>query len=281
MKYLITGARGQVGSAALDLLSQNPNNEVIGLSHSDLDIAQRDQVFNVVASLKPDVVFNASAMTNVDLCEDEVDQAFAINSMGVRNLAQASESVDAHLVHISTDFVFDGKTDRPYSEHDLAVPLSVYATSKLGGDNEALSYSKGSVLRVAWVFGNPNGDFFSWVVSGVKDKSVEAVIDDQLSTPTFAKDVIPVLEKISLHRIYGLINVANEGIASRLDMANEMLKRLGLEHNLKGIDAASLKRKADRPNYSALSTDLLFRQTSIQMRSWQEALDDHPLLTGN
>lgn len=281
MKYLVTAASGQVGSAALKLLSKDGKNEVIGLSHQDLDITNRDDVLNSIIQIQPDVVVNTAAMTNVDLCEDEVSQAFAINAYGVRNLRVASEHVKAQLVHISTDFVFDGNSSRPYTEYDPTNPLSVYAKSKLGGDVEALSYDRGTVLRVAWVFGNPNGDFFSWVLNGVKDGSVKSVIDDQFSTPTFSQDVIPVIEKVCSMRMYGLINVANSGEASRLDMALEFLKKLRVENELTGIKAESLSRKALRPNYSSLSTDLLYKSTNIEMRNWQDTLNDHPLVTGN
>ena len=280
MKYLITGATGQVGSAAVKILSQNEKNDVIAISHSDFDISKRDDAINTIVAIKPDVVVNAAAMTNVDLCEDEVSQAFAINAYGVRNIATGCDMVDAHLIHLSTDFVFDGEISRPYSEYDEANPLNVYAKSKLGGDEEALKYDKGSVLRVAWVFGNPRGDFFSWVLNGVKDGSITSVIDDQFSTPTFANDIIPVIEKVSSLRMHGLINVANSGVASRLEMAVEFLKKMRIDNELSGVSAQSLNRKAKRPNYSALSTDLLYRETNIEMRSWQESLNEHPLIEG-
>jgi dTDP-4-dehydrorhamnose reductase len=275
MRILIVGANGQVGSASTQVLSETKRHDVVALTRSDLDISNRNEVLNVVTSLSPDVVVNAAAMTNVDLCETQSELAFAINSFGVRNLTQACEFVDAHLIHLSTDFVFDGNISRPYSEYDVTNPLSVYALSKLGGDTEALAYSKSTVLRVAWVFGNENGDFFSWVLDGLNKGSIDSLIDNQISTPTYSFDVASVLSNCIANRLFGLINVANSGEATRLEMGQALAEKLGIKKSLSGITAESLNRPAGRPNYSSLSTDLLKNLTGIQMRSWQDALDEH------
>lgn len=279
MKVLITGVSGQVGSAALEQFSENEKNLILGLSHRDLDISSFNEVMVAINEFQPDVIVNGAAMTNVDACEEKIDEAFAINSLGVRNLAQAADSVSAQLIHISTDFVFDGKSSRPYSEYDLTNPLSVYAKSKLGGDNEALAYSLGTVLRVAWVFGNPKGDFFSWVIDGVKQGTISSMIDDQISTPTYSFDIAAVIDYCAKHRLTGLLNVANRGEVTRLDMGKAVCDRLGIEQSLKGISADSLNRPAPRPDYSALSTDVLERTTGIQMRTWEEAMEDFVLKT--
>lgn len=274
MKVLITGSSGQVGLAVEQVMSK-PNIELLCTTHKDLDISNRDQVLTSIASFNPDVIVNAAAMTNVDLCETEVEQAFAINSLGPRHLVQGAQMVDAHLIHISTDFVFDGETNRPYSEFDIPNPLSVYGKSKLGGDQEALSYPKATVLRPAWVFGNPNGDFFSWVLESVKNNSLDKLIGDQISTPTYSKDIAIVVEKIIQNRIFGLINVANQGLTTRLEMGQHVCDLLGIDISFESIESQELSRPALRPNYSALSCDVLKRETGIELRSWKEALEDH------
>ncbi|HMS25572.1 MAG TPA: dTDP-4-dehydrorhamnose reductase [Acidimicrobiia bacterium] len=275
VKVLITGASGQVGSAAVEQFSSDKRNDVVSLSHSELNIASRSDVLGALSQLGPNLVINAAAMTNVDACEERTTDAFAINALAVRNLVQGCENIQAHLIHLSTDFVFDGNAARPYSEFDITNPLSVYGTSKLGGDNEALSYSRSTVLRVAWVYGNVKGDFFSWVLDGVKDNSITSLIDDQISTPTYSFDIAHVMQHCATHRLTGLIHVANEGETTRLEMGKEICNRLSLPHNLSGIPAESLKRPARRPAYSALSTDALTRTTGIIMRPWKESLDDH------
>lgn len=275
MKILITGASGQLGSAVDEKFSSEGAHDILALGHGDLSITSRDDTFTCVTQFQPDVIVNAAAMTNVDGCETNVDDAFAINALGVRHLAQSADLVNAHLVHISTDFVFDGESDRAYSEYDLTNPLSIYAKSKLGGDHEASAYSRSTVLRVAWVFGNTRGDYFSWVLNGVRDGSINSLIDDQVGTPTYSYDIADVISHCVTHRIYGLMNVANEGETTRLAMGQEVCDRIGVQHNLAGIDADSLGRPAPRPAYSALSTSLLSHTTGIVMRPWTDALDDH------
>ena len=275
MKILIVGANGQVGSASWQLLSESENYDLIALTRGQLDISDRIAVFNALTQIQPDVVLNAAAMTNVDACESQQDLAFAINAMGVRNLVQSSEIIDAHLIHVSTDFVFDGKMNRPYTEYDLTNPLSIYALSKLGGDTEALSYDKASVLRVAWVFGNQKGDFFSWVLDGLNSGTLNSLIDDQVSTPTYSFDVAKVIRKCIQSRLFGLINVANAGETTRLEMGRTLGKKVGIETTISPITSESLKRPAGRPNYSSLNTNLLKAQTGIEMRSWQDALDEY------
>ncbi|MFN8015352.1 MAG: dTDP-4-dehydrorhamnose reductase [Acidimicrobiia bacterium] len=274
MKFLITGAGGQVATACEEIISK-ADHEAIAVSRDELDISNRDQTLNSIVALKPDFVVNCAAMTNVDACESKVDEAFAVNSLGVRNLVQGCDLVSANLVHLSTDFVFDGRTDRPYSEFDLTNPLSVYAKSKLGGDNEALSYFNSTVLRVAWVYGNVKGDFFKWVIDGVQNGSIKNLIDDQTSTPTYSYDIAQVVLKVCMQQIYGLINVANSGEATRLEMGKEICELLNIDNDLGPISEKELDRPAKRPNYSSLNTDLLKRTTGIVMRDWQETLNDY------
>lgn len=274
-RILIAGANGQVAESVIELLSLDEKNEVLGLTRNDLDISSRTSTLNTVHEFKPDVVFNGAAMTNVDLCESEQDRAFAINAIGVRNLVGACADIDAHFIHLSTDFVFDGEKKAPYSEFDIANPLSVYALSKLGGDTEALRYEKATILRVAWVFGKTGSDFFSWVLNGVKDGSIKSLISDAISSPTYSKDIAKVTETMISHGIYGLINVANAGEVSRLDMGKEILKRANINFELEAITQDSLNRPAKRPLYSVLSCNTLETLTGIKMRTYEEALDEH------
>lgn len=274
MRCLITGARGQVGRATAEHLTR-AGYDVLAVSRSELDITSLDAVNTLIADYQPHVVVNAAAMTNVDACETQVDEAFAVNALGVRHLTQAAERVDAHLIHLSTDFVFDGKIDRPYTEYDTTNPLSVYAQSKLGGDIEALAYSRSTTLRVAWVFGNSAGDFFSWVLNGVIEGSITSLIDDQVGTPTYSRDVASVIEYCVNHRVLGLINVANAGETTRLDMGRSACEMMSLKHDLVGIPAESLNRPAARPQYSALSSALLKSETAIEMRPWMDALEEY------
>ena len=274
-KILVTGSSGQVGRALCALFENDIQAEVFPLTHKDLDISSRDAVRRTVFSIEPNVIVNTAAMTNVDLCETKQDEAYAINSLGVRNLTQASRDIDAQLVHISTDYVFDGEKKSPYTEFDIPNPQSVYATSKLGADTEALNYDKSTVLRVAWVFGNELGDFFSWVLAGVKNQNISSLIGDAYCTPTYSVDVASVISHTIKNRLYGLINVANSGVTTRLEMGQIFLEKMGIDFTFGSITDASLNRPATRPLYSALSTETLKQVSGIQMRNWQDALDEH------
>lgn len=275
MKCIITGANGQVGDAVSKLLGSQDKYDLLCLSRNDLDISNRNDVNNIVSAFAPDVIVNAAAMTNVDLCESEIDKAFAINALGVRNLKHAASRIKAQLIHISTDYVFDGESDRPYTEYDLTNPLSIYAKSKLGGDVEASSYDLSTVLRVSWVFGNPKGDYFSWALNGIKEGSIKALVHDQIGTPTYSDDIAQVVSYCITNRLLGLINVANKGETTKLEMAQTMCKMLGMDADIAPITEKELNRAATRPDYSALSSSLLFSQTGIEMRHWEDALQSH------
>lgn len=275
MKILITGADGQVGLAAQKQFSKIGNYEVLPCDRDSVDITSRDSVFNIVSEFQPGVIVNTAAMTNVDACEEQVNSAFSVNSLGVKNLADAAANVNAHLIHISTDFVFDGDTQRQYSEFDQTNPLNVYGLSKLGGDNVALMYSKSTVLRVAWVFGKSGADFFNWVANGVKAGSITSLIDDEISNPTYSVDIAQVIQYTISNQLTGLINVVNEGETNRLEMGKRFCDAVGLDQDLTGIASATLNRPAKRPTYSSLSTDTLYRLTGIQMRKWTDALEEY------
>ena len=220
-------------------------------------------VSSVVYTIKPDVIINAAAMTNVDLCESEFDNAFNINSLGVRNLTQSAQEINSHLIHLSTDFVFDGQKKSPYSELDIPNPQSIYALSKLGGDTEALKYEKSTVLRVAWVFGNPNWDFFSWVYDGYKNNTIKTLISDAQCTPTYSDDIAMVIDHVVSNQNYGLLNVANSNVTTRLEMGQLFLKKLGIDFMFDAVTSETLNRPALRPLYSALSTTTLKAVTGI------------------
>ncbi len=154
MKVLVTGASGQVGAEIEELLRGTRQNELLALNHSELDIADRERVLQVTGEWEPDVIINAAAYTAVDACEDHVDQAFAVNALGPRHLAEGARLVGSHLVHISTDYVFDGTSASPYLEWDPPNPLSVYGRSKLAGEHEVLSLLPGAaVVRSSWICG--------------------------------------------------------------------------------------------------------------------------------
>jgi dTDP-4-dehydrorhamnose reductase len=274
MRTLVTGAGGQVGTAVVAALD---GRDVVALDHGALDLAERDSVEKTLDAVTPQTVINCGALTDVDRCERDPDAAFAANAFGVRNLAAASERVGAHVVHISTDYVFDGRSERPYDEWDAAAPLSHYGRSKLGGERElACHASSWTVVRTAWVYGRRGGDFVSWVLDAVRRGETPPVVDDQTSSPTYAPDLAAMLVSLAAARRPGLFHVTNSDVASRVDLATAALTEAGLDpENIKPVSTADLDRHATRPAFSALDNRALRLAGLPVPRSWRDALHEY------
>ena len=276
MRVLVTGANGQVGSLIPAALSQH---EVLACSHSMLDISHREQVEAVVSEHGPEVIINCASMTNVDACETDPDQALAVNALGVRHLAVAANRVGAHIVHVSTDYVFDGNSERPYNEWDWApiAPISVYGQSKLGGEIELMHAAKSwSIARTAWVFGRPGTDFVSWVVRAYRAGDLQGLVADQKSSPTYAPDLVAVLVRLATERVQGIFHAVNAEPASRFDQGIAALELMGLDvSGIKSIAAKDLSRPAQRPAFSALDTMAMRLLGWPPMRSWRDAMKEY------
>ncbi|MFN8037073.1 MAG: dTDP-4-dehydrorhamnose reductase [Acidimicrobiia bacterium] len=273
MRILVTAAAGQVGRATVDLLAGS-HHDLLALPRAELDLADRERVEQVVAVFRPDAVVNCAAMTNVDACELDPVAAYAANAMGVRHLAVASERVGAHLVHVSTDYVFDGEAGRPYHEWDAVNPISDYGRSKLGGEHE-LERHAGSwaVARTSWVFGNRGGDFVSWVLGAYGRGELRGLVDDQTGGPTYAPDLAGVLVQLAVERRQGVFHVANAGECTRHGFGVAALGARGRDASgLARLATSDLPRPARRPVYSVLD-GLGLRLAGIgPLRDWREAL---------
>ena len=207
MRILVTGAGGQVGARVVEYLGAH---DVLAAAHDVLDLADREQVEQVVATFGPEAVVNAAALTNVDECERDPERAFAVNALGVRNLAVAAERAGAHVVHISTDYVFDGESSRPYDEWDAVAPLSEYGRSKLGGERELMAHGQSwAIVRTSWVFGKRGSDLISWAFGAYERGELEGVLADSVSIPTYAPDLAELLAQFALQRREGLFHVTS------------------------------------------------------------------------
>lgn len=251
-----------------------PSHEVLAPDHAGLDVGDRDAVERVVNEFVPDVVVNTAAMTDVDGCERDPDAAYRSNALALRHLGVAAGRVGAHVVHVSTDFVFSGDSERPYREWDATAPASVYAHSKLAGEEElAASSSSWAVVRTSWVFGRPGGDFVSWVLDTARQGKLERVVDDERGSPTLASDLATVLARLAVERRRGLYHVTNQGSCTRLELAREILSIAGLsEVSPEPMRSADLGRPAQRPLYSVLDNAALRLGGVDLLRSWQDAL---------
>jgi dTDP-4-dehydrorhamnose reductase len=203
MKILITGAKGQVGTD-LVLEANKRGHEAYGFTSSEIDITDKDIVTNTIASIKPNVVINAAAYTAVDNAEQDIDKAYAVNETGVKNLAEACEVLDIPLLHISTDYVFDGNKKEPYTELDTPNPTSVYGASKLAGEVALQkAWKKHIILRVSWVFGEHGNNFVKTMLRLANDRDELSVVNDQYGAPTSAKAIAECLLDIAEKSDFG------------------------------------------------------------------------------
>jgi dTDP-4-dehydrorhamnose reductase len=217
-----------VGSELFELLSSAPQHEVLAVSHSELDISDRERVLQVAGEWEPEVIINAAAFTAVDACEIEVDKAFKANALGPRNLAEGARLVGAHLVHISTDYVFDGTSSAPYLEWDPPNPLSVYGRSKLGGEREVLSLWPGTaVVRSSWICGRFGPNMVKVILRLAGQPEPLRFVDDQRGCPTFADDLAVMLVQLAVARVPGVFHVTNQGPTSWFGFARDVLAAAG------------------------------------------------------
>ena len=277
MRILVTGAAGQVGARVVEALD-GPQHEVLGATRDALDLADREQVEQFVAEFAPDAVVNTAAMTNVDACERDPERAFAVNALGVRHLAVATARRNAHLVHVSTDYVFDGEATRPYDEWDAVHPLSEYGRSKLGGEQEVERHAASwATVRTSWVFGRRGTDLVSWAFGAFDRGELDGVLADQVSVPTYAPDLAVLLARFAVERRVGLFHATSGSEAvTRHELIVTALRARGVDpSHVAALDAADLDRPAARPPMSALDNRALRLAGLPSLRPWRDAVTEY------
>ena len=290
MKILITGSNGLLGQkllhslrkdVAVDLIATSKGDNRVkdkeGYSYVSLDITNKTSVDEVIRSKRPDVVINTAAMTNVDLCEDEKERCDAINIDAVSYLADACLDVNAHLIHISTDFIFDGKNG-PYREDDKPNPLSYYGLSKLKSEellyNHAVNWT---ILRTIIVFGVgenlSKGNIVLWAKQALEKGESLSVIDDQFRAPTFAEDLADACILAAKKKAYGIFHTSGKDIMSIYDMVERIGKYYKLDiDKLDKISTSTLNQKAKRPPKTGFILDRAKSVLGYQPHSFEECL---------
>jgi dTDP-4-dehydrorhamnose reductase len=256
MRVLVTGAAGQLGT---DLVRtcRAAGDDVVACSRAELDLGDRDSVHQAVAGARPDVIVNAAAWTAVDACEGDPDLAYRTNALGPRWVTEAAGLAGAHVVHISTDYVFDGTKADPYVEWDTPNPTSVYGRSKLGGEREIDPGH--TIVRTAWVCG-AHGHNMVKTVLGLLDRPELAFVDDQHGSPTFTADLAPAIRRLAAARVPGTFHVTNQGATTWYGFVREILEAAGANpDNVRPIATAELDppRPAPRPANSVLDNAAL------------------------
>jgi dTDP-4-dehydrorhamnose reductase len=281
---LVTGCRGQLGSQIMNILQKGVSElgeipkqykdiEFIGTDSDELDIVDLQRLKEYMKELKPDIVINSAAYTNVDECEKNKDLAFKVNSLGPRNLAIACEEVGAKFIHISTDYVFEGNGKLPYTEYDITNPISVYGKTKLLGENFVRDFcSKYFIIRTAWLYGYNGKNFVKTILKAAKEKGHLDVVDDQRGNPTNAEDLAHHILKLGLTEEYGVYHCTGSGECSWYDFAKTIVEYAGIECVVNPITSDKINRAAKRPAFSSLDNMMIRCTIGDEMREWREAL---------
>jgi dTDP-4-dehydrorhamnose reductase len=271
MRVLIVGAAGQLGSEVAPLL---PHAEVLAADSKTLDVVDRDRVEQVVGEFGPDLVVNCSAFTDVDGAESRFDDALAVNALGVRHLAVAASRAGAHLVHVSTDYVFDGTKVDAYDEWDPPAPVSGYGRSKAAGELELARHATSwTLVRTAWVFGRRGRNFVDTILTRARAGDPLRVVDDQRGSPTYAPDLAEALVRLGGGRRQGIFHVTNQGSCTWHELACEAVRLAGLDPSVVAtMRSSELDRPAPRPENSVLANSALRLAGDPLLRSWQDAL---------
>ena len=268
---LVTGANGMLGHDLMAVLE----GDVRGLDLPEIDITSLESVRRTLLTLKPAVIVNAAAYTDVDGCESNIDTAMEVNGEGVGLLALTAREIGAKLVQVSTDYVFDGGKGTPYLEDDLQKPLSVYGESKLAGEMNAAMAPDHLVVRTQWLYGLHGKNFVETMIRLGGEKSELTVVDDQIGSPTFTKDLALAIKALIEKECSGTYHAANSGFCSWNGFAKAIFEEQGQAVTVNPMTTEQLNRPARRPLYSTLDCSKMTADTGLVMRPWREALKEY------
>ena len=255
-------------------LEHNP--EVIEAPHEVLDITLEDRVSDFIATHIPDIVVNCAAFTNVDKCETEREDAFSVNALGPKYLAAAANKCGARVIQISTDFVFDGNGNRPYTEEDQTNPLSEYGRTKLEGERNIQSYCDSYlIVRTSWLFGHNGINFAAKMLELAEQHKELSIVTDETGSPTYTPDLAEALWILIKQKCEGIINVSNDGSCSRYEWAEYIFETMGFKIKMNPIKSSDYKRPANVPLNSTLNCQKFTTITGMQMRPWEETVESY------
>lgn len=278
MRILVIGANGQLGSDLVIAFSQK-GDEVISLTHSDIEITNLDSVSRTLQELRPQAIANTAAMHHLESCEQDPEKAFAVNALGPRNLALVAREIDAALLHFSTDYVFDGSKRSPYVEDDAPRPLNVYGITKLAGEHFVSSMmNRYFVIRSSGLYGKrpcrgKGGlNFVELMLKLARERGEVRVVDSEVISPTSTEELAQQMVVLSRSDRYGLFHATAEGSCSWYELAQEIFATLNTKVNLKVARPGEFPAKVARPKYSVLENHALKAGGLNVFGSWQNAL---------
>lgn len=283
LNVLVTGLNGQLGSELKELIQNTTstieNYNFYFLTSQELDITQHAKVKEFITDTEIKIIINCAAYTAVDKAESDAEMADKINHLAVENLAQISKEKKIKLIHISTDYVFDGKNYKPYNEDDKTHPNSVYGVSKLAGEKAIIEINplNSIIIRTSWVYSSYGNNFVKTMLRLGKEKASLGVIFDQVGTPTYAKDlaktILEILPKIQNSKV-NIYNYSNEGVLSWYDFAKEIMRMAKLECVINPIETVEYPTPATRPHYSLLNKSKIKKEFDIIIPYWKDSLDE-------
>lgn len=279
MNILITGSDGQLGNEFRQLAPQYKQHQFFFTDLKELDVTNAEKVNKFMKSNKVECVVNCAGYTQVDKAEDDKGQATLLNSTATKYIAEASAKVGAMMVHISTDYVFDGKNYKPYTENDTANPKSIYGKSKLDGEIEVMFNAKRAIIiRTSWLYSSFGHNFVKTILEKAKTEKELKVIYDQVGTPTYARDlahtILEIIPKVPSKIRGEIYNFSNEGVASWYDFAKAVIEYKGLACKVVPILTKDLAQAAQRPLYSLLNKGRIKKDFGIEIPHWRDSLKE-------
>ena len=285
MKIVVTGASGQIGKHLIPQLA-NTEHKIIALAHQHLDITDLDKTIRLFNNYQPELVINLAAYTAVDLAEEDSTRAFSVNQQGAENISKVAASINAAIIHLSTDYVFSGNKSSPYTECDVPDPINTYGKSKLAGELAIKEFNtRHLILRTAWVFSNESKNFLTTMLRLAQQQEVISVVDDQSGGPTYAKHVAQTIVALA-NQIqdftaadWGIYHYSGTPYATWFEFAQAIFEaaqhRDGFARpQLIPIKSSDYKTRAKRPRNSQLSNQKIIDRFAIQPGSWPTALQE-------
>lgn len=277
MKILLTGAGGMLGQALAPCL-ESRGHLVKGLPHEELDVTNYPQVIETLTFAKPDLVIHSAAYTKVDQAESEQDLAYLINGYGTENIAIACNKLNVPMLYLSTDYVFDGEQDRPYTPWDATRPLSVYGKSKLAGEKAVQRHlNRFYIVRTSWLYGPHGRNFVETISNMASDRKLLRVVSDQWGTPTCTLSLSETIADLIVTERWGVYHASDDGITNWYEFAKAIVH--GMDVEVQPIETKDMPRPATRPKYSVMDKTTLIHTIQRELIPWQEALSNYLKLT--
>lgn len=273
MRFLVTGVKGQLGHDVMEELALR-GHEGVGVDVEEMDITDAQTVERVIKGARADGVIHCAAYTAVDAAEDEPEVCCKVNADGTENIARVCRELDLPMMYISTDYVFDGEGERPWEPQDTCNPLNVYGKSKYLGEVAVQKYlERYFIVRIAWVFGVSGNNFIKAMLNKAKTTDKVTVVDDQVGSPTYTRDLaVLVVDMMETDR-YGIYHATNEGICTWYEFAKEIFAQAGIPMEVSPISADEYPAKAKRPHNSRMDKSKLDEAGFRRLPTWQDALE--------